>query len=106
MEFEDYNECANDPCHDDAYRTISYYLYEFDCFTGFKGSSDGTCDDINECKVITYNCDNNSNCINKLGDFNCECKMDSLVTDLSAMNSNKCEPAEESAMYFVIQVLF
>ena len=62
------------------------FLCEFN--PGFEG--DGvTCNDIDESASNEDNCDNNADCLNNEGGFDCECKdVNECVTDLHNCDNN------------------
>merc|ERR1712113_697123 len=71
---EDVDECANNPCGDNAACTNTDGGFQCICDAGFV-KKNGACVDVNECaNNKKNNCNRNAICTNLPGSFSCACK--------------------------------
>ena len=59
------------------------------CFFGFMETTEGTCDDVDECSLGTDTCHKNADCANTSGGYSCEC------IDGYQGNGLECEDVDE-----------
>ncbi|XP_070536953.1 fibrillin-1-like [Ptychodera flava] len=72
---DDDDECSRpDTCPDNSECTNYFGTYECDCNNGYVGTSDGACENKDECEDGSHDCDkDNADCTDTEGSYTCMC---------------------------------
>ena len=71
-----------------------YGAYRF-IFLGYGRNVNGKCVDVDECSHKEDDCESNSNCVNSIGSYRCECKLGYLQISSYGTAAARCQDIHE-----------
>ena len=72
---------------------IKHGLISVTIINNFDEPTEGVyCDDIDECTENTHRCDNNADCGNTVGSYQCRCRIGFEGDGQECVDSNECVP--------------